>query len=291
MSEQDTLRRFLFENAGVRGEWVRLEKSWQQAKKFQLCVNDAVESQLGQALAAVTLLSATIKFKGSMILQLQGNGALKAIVAQASDDRKVRCLVRSEESVNPGTLKQMMGEGHLVLTIESDISEPYQGIVALEQDTLADLLTTYFKQSEQLDTRLWLFANQTYAVGLLLQELPDQQDAQKDWERIVMLANTVTEQEMLTLDCEEMLHRLFHEEQVRLFEPEPVEFSCHCSKQKISETLLSLGKDELTQLLQEQQTVTVGCQFCGRNYSFSQDDIQALLDDLDAMNENNFTRH
>jgi molecular chaperone Hsp33 len=291
MKQQDQLRRFLFENAGVRGEWVRLEQSWQQAKEHQNIVNAAVESQLGQALAAAVLLSATIKFEGSLILQAQGDGDLKALVAQSTHDQKIRGLVRSETKVNGDNLKEMMGQGHLVITIESEISEPYQGIVPLEQPTLAGLLETYFKQSEQLETRLWLFANQSHAAGLLIQELPDQENYQKDWERISMLANTITEQEMLTLDSEEILHRLFHEEQVRLFDPVTIEFACHCSKDKTAETLTALGQQELQQLLKEQGEVTVACQFCGQQYHFDRQALTDLVEKLSATVEHPETRH
>src|SRR5574343_1036324 len=162
MKQQDCLRRFLFEDFNVRGEWVRLEQSWQQAKQHQLLVNSVVESQLGQALAAVALLSATIKFKGSMIMQVQGNGAVKAVVAHASHDGKVRCLVRSEDVVAGEDLPEMLGDGgRLVLTVDSENAEPYQGIVGVSAANLAGVLQTYFVQSEQRDTRLWLFANET----------------------------------------------------------------------------------------------------------------------------------
>jgi molecular chaperone Hsp33 len=278
MKQQDCLRRFLFEEHGVRGEWVRLQDSWLQAKQFQHLVNDAVASQLGQALAGVVLLSATIKFQGAMIMQIQGSGDLKALVAQSSNDRKIRGLVRSEDTVSGENLRQMTGEGgRLVLTVESENADPYQGIVGVTDDTLAGVLTTYFIQSEQLDTRLWLFANQTSAVGLFLQELPGDTRDKEDWERIILLANTVKEEELLTLDCEVLLHRLFNEEKVRLYEPEDVEFKCGCSRQKISGTLSALGRSELQTILQERDDIEVDCQFCGAQYRFDKIDVETLL--------------
>ncbi len=246
---------------------------------------------LGQAVATAVLLSATIKFEGSLIIQAQGTGDLKALVAQSTHDKKIRALVRSEDEVKGDNLQKMMGQGHLVITVESEISEPYQGIVPLEQPTLAGLLETYFQQSEQLQTRIWLFANESHAAGLLIQELPDQENYQKDWERIAILANTITERELLELDCEEVLHRLFHEEQVRLFDPESVEFSCHCSKDKTAETLTALGLTELRFILAEQGEVTVGCQFCGRQYHFNAQELEALIEKLSATTENPETRH
>jgi molecular chaperone Hsp33 len=276
MKEQDCLRRFLFEDLGVRGEWVRLQNSWQDAKKHQN-LNSAVESQLGQALAAVVLLSATIKFEGAMILQAQGDGALRTLVAQASHDRKIRGLVRYNSEVTSETLPDMMGQGRLVLTVESENAPPYQGVVVLEGKTFADVLHTYFLQSEQLQTRLWLFANQTHAVGLFLQELPAQASYKADWERIEILANTITEAELFSLDCEEVLYRLFNEEKVRVFPAEMVEFSCQCSREKISNTLRSMGQADLEAILAERDTIEVDCEFCGEKYHFNKTDVASLF--------------
>lgn len=293
MKQQDCLRRFIFEKHGVRGEWVRLQDSWQQAKQHQCLVNDAVDAQLGQALAAVVLLSATIKFKGAMIMQIQGGGDLKALVAQASNERKIRGLVRSEATVAGGNLQEMIGEGgRLVLTVESDNAEPYQGIVGVEAETLADVLRIYFSQSEQLDTRLWLFANKTHAAGLFIQELPSGNKDKADWERLEILANTVTAEELLNLDCEDLLHRLFHEEQVRIYEPEAVEFKCNCSRQKIGGTLVALGRSELEAVLQERDNIEVDCQFCGAQYHFDKIDVENLLTNPAAENDTGSpTRH
>lgn len=292
MKQQDCLRRFLFEEHGVRGEWVRLERSWQEAKQHQVLVNEVVESQLGQVLAATVLLSATIKFKGAMIMQIQGNGQVTALVAQVTNERKVRCLARSENSVTDTSLQKMMGEGsRLVLTVESDKAEPYQGIVGVAEDDLAGVLKTYFAQSEQLDTRLWLVANGTQAAGLFIQELPSEKNEREDWRRIEMLADTVTAEEMLTLDCEELLHRLFHEEKVRLYEPEPVEFQCNCSRQKIGGTLLALGQSELNAILKERDRIEVDCQFCGAQYHFDRIDVQNLLVNAVANDNDSPTRH
>lgn len=277
MKEHDCLRRFIFEDLGVRGEWVRLQDSLRQAKQFQTLVNDLVEEQLGQALAAVVLLSATIKFQGSMILQIQGNGDLKTLVAQATNERKIRGLVRSDAVVTGANIRQMMGTGQLVLTVESDISEPYQGIVSLEQENLAAILQSYFRQSEQLATRFWLYANQTHAAGLMIQELPDRKSYKSDWERIEMLASTVTGEELLTLDSEELLYRLFNEEKVRLYEPETVEFRCNCSREKISGTLLALGRGELDEIFKEREDIVVDCQFCGQQYRFDKVDVENIL--------------
>ena len=289
MKEQDCLRRFLFEELGVRGEWVRLEKSWQDTKQHQQLTTE-VQEQLGQAMAASVLLSATIKFDGSLILQAQGSGALKALVAQSTHDKKIRGLARSQGGEAKGTLSDMMGDGRLVITVEPKQGKPYQGVVALTGSQLADTISSYFLQSEQLQTQVWLFANETHAAGLFLQELPTQKSYEIDWERISTLANTVTKDEMLTLDSEEILYRLFNEEKVRLFKAEPIVFECGCTSAKIETTLVSLGKKELDAILQEKGSIEVDCQFCGKQYHFDKVDVAGLLSEQTVENDST-TRH
>ncbi len=276
MKEQDCFRRFLFEELGIRGEWVRLNNSWQEVKKNQLFSVEAQE-KLGHALASSVLLSATIKFEGSLILQVQGDGAIKTMVAQSTHDRKIRGLIRGDESAKGETIKALMGDGRLVITVEPDEGEPYQGIIALEGEQFSDLISHYFNQSEQLKTRVWLFADETQVAGLFLQELPSEENDQDDWERIETLADTVTKEELFTLDCEEILYRLFNEERVRVFSPETVQFECSCSSKKIESTLISLGRDELFSILKERGTIDVGCEFCGENYVFDKVDIEGML--------------
>lgn len=283
MSVADSLRRFIFEHHNVRGEWVQIKDSFIQAKQHQVLVNAAVEAELGKALAAVVLLSATIKFKGTMIMQLQGKGDLTALVAHADNEQHIRGLVRSQEIVAGENLKQMVGEaGRLVLTIESENGERYQGIVGVDADHLNQVLENYFQQSEQLATRIWLFANSETAAGLLLQELPGTGETNKqDWDHLQILANTLTAEEMLNLDCETLLHRLFHEEELRLYEPDPVQFKCGCSNEKIATTLVALGRSELESILTEHGQIAVDCQFCGAHYLFDSVDVERILHNAD----------
>lgn len=292
MKQQDCLIRFLLEDVGVRGEWVRLGHSWQQAKQHQVLVSPAVESQLGQALAAVALLSATIKFKGAMVLQVQGGGELKALVAQATNQGLIRGLVRSEPSVQAANLRDMIGKGgRLVLTVEAQDAEPYQGIVGVVEQNLAGIIQNYFAQSEQLATRLWLFANENYAAGLFLQALPGPIQDKSGWERIEFLANTVTEEEMYTLECKQLLHRLFHQEMVRIYPPETIQFKCTCSRSKIGTTLVALGRIELEGILEERLQIEVDCQFCGEHYLFDKIDVENLLSNPGVDEAPSQTRH
>jgi len=170
MQEKDALRRFIFNGLAIRGEWLNLTDSWQAAKQHHQ-YPDAVMQQLGETLAAATLLSSTIKFAGNLILQVQGDGPLKSLVAQSSNKKEIRGWARCDDQVVGNHFAELLGNGRMVLTIEPDKGEPYQGIVPLTGERIATAVETYFEQSEQLQTRLWLFANQHQAAGLLIQEL------------------------------------------------------------------------------------------------------------------------
>lgn len=276
MNEKNSLRRFLFEEMGIRGEWLKLTESWQETIQHQQ-LSEGVMEQLGQALAASVLLSATIKFEGTLILQAQGKGPLTTLVAHTTHDKKVRALARGDTHLNRGSIGEMMGEGRLVITIEPTKGEPYQGIVSLQESSLSDAITSYFSQSEQLKTGVWLFANKDHIAGLLIQQLPTEKNIDQDWEHLMALINTVTQQEMFDLGCEEMLHRLFHEEKVRLFDSEAIKFQCSCSRHKIENTLISIGRKELEDILVENETIDVNCEFCAAHYSFDKVDIENLL--------------
>ncbi|OQK15124.1 molecular chaperone Hsp33 [Methyloprofundus sedimenti] len=278
MQEKDVLRRFLFDGLAVRGEWLNLSASWQAAKQHHQ-YPDAVKQILGEALAAATLLSATIKFDGNLIIQVQGDGPLKSLVAQSTNNREIRGWARCDETISGDSLPELLGSGRLVLTIEPTSGDPYQGIVPLTGSRLAEAVEAYFAQSEQLNTRLWIFANKNQAAALFIQELPAQQDEQtrEDWQRIEALANTITEQELLSLSCEEVLHRLFNEEQVRLFAAEPISFKCRCSAEKVETTLLSLGRETVDEILAEHGEIIADCEFCSAKYHFDKVDIARVF--------------
>ncbi|MBT3812928.1 MAG: Hsp33 family molecular chaperone HslO [Gammaproteobacteria bacterium] len=278
MQEKDVLRRFLFDGLAVRGEWLNITASWQAAKQHHP-YPEAVMQLLGEALAAATLLSAIIKFDGNLILQAQGNGSLKSLVAQSTNKLEIRGWARCDDAVTGKSLAELLGSGRLALTIEPAIGKPYQGIVPLTGSNLSQAVETYFSQSEQLKTRLWIFANQTQATALFIQELPAQKNekTREDWQRIEALANTISEQELLSLSCEEVLHRLFNEEQVRLFSAEPISFKCRCSAEKVATTLVSLGRETVDKILAEQGEIIADCEFCSSKYHFDKIDIARVF--------------
>ena len=278
MLQEDSFRRFLFEDLGVRGEFVRLGNSWKSVLERHP-YPETVSRQLGQALAAVVLLSATIKFKGALILQVQGDGPLHTLVVQATDQRTVRGIAHWRGEVPEGPLDAVFGSGRIVLTVQCEGTEPYQGVTELVGDTLAAAIEHYFLRSEQLATRLWLAADPQRAAGLFLQEVPGSHQDSEDWSRVCLLADTVTGNELLTLPSENLLYRLFNEERVRLFEPEVVTFSCNCSRDRIERVLVALGRAEIEETLRVEPSIAVHCDFCNRLYQFDAVDIGGLFAD------------
>lgn len=278
MSNQDQLHRFIFEQLDIRGELVQLGASWQAVlSRYDYPPN--VRGQLGQAMAAAVLLSATIKFEGSLILQAQGGGPLTTLVAQATHQRTVRGLARWQGDDTPkGNLQALFGAGQMVITIDNHKRDRYQGIVGLEGEGLPEALAAYFNQSEQLASRFFLVADGQRAAGLFLQQLPsDRANDDDSWEHIGILAETVSDDELLNLEPATLLHRLFHEEQVRLFEAEPVAFRCSCSRERIENTLRAMGQPDLNDLLAEQGTIEVDCEFCNKQYRFDPVDVEQLF--------------
>jgi molecular chaperone Hsp33 len=277
MSEHDTLRRFIFERLPVQGRHVHLDASWRAALERQ-DYPAPVRALLGEAMAAVVLLSATIKFEGNITLQIQGRGPVHLLVVQCTSDLSLRGLARWGGELASLDFRGLVGDGRLVMTIEQkNKTERYQSIVPLEGETLSSSLESYFVRSEQLATRLWLTAGDASASGMLLQMLPDKQGDADAWQHVTVLSDTLKQAELSGLSAQEILHRLYNEDDVRLFEGTPVAFRCQCSRERIEDTLRGLGHDEVQSILKEQGRVDVDCEFCGRRYSFDVVDVESLF--------------
>lgn len=275
--DNDSLQRFVFERTDVRGELVHLDASW-RAVLERRSYPAPVRELLGQALAAVTLLSATIKIDGFLHLQLRGNGPLELLLVEVTAQRTLRGLARWSGDVPAAPLGAQVGKAWLTLTIDPGARrERYQGLVAVEQDSLAATLEAYFRQSEQLATRLWLAADARRAAGMLLQRLPAATPDADAWNRQVVLGDTLTTSELLTLPTNKLVRRLFHEEDMRLFEPEPVSFRCRCSRERIESMLRGLGYHEVRDILEEQGAVSVTCEFCSQTQVFDAVDVERLF--------------
>ena len=277
MSEHDTLRRFIFERLPVQGRHVHLDASWRAALERQ-DYPAPVRALLGEAMAAAVLLSATLKFDGSITLQIQGTGPVHLLVVQCTSDLSLRGLARWSGELAALDFRGLVGDGRLVMTIEQkNKTERYQSIVPLEGETLSSSLESYFVRSEQLATRLWLTAGDASASGMLLQMLPDKQGDADAWQHVTVLSDTLKQAELSGLSAQEILHRLYNEDDVRLFEGTPVAFRCQCSRERIEDTLRGLGHDEVQSILKEQGRVDVDCEFCGRRYSFDLVDVESLF--------------
>lgn len=278
MKKTDTVQRFLFEQLPIRGELVQLEKSWQQITENRH-YPETLENLLGQFTAAAVLLSSTIKFDGSLILQTQTDGPVSLLVAESTSKRNIRATAKWRGELQTNDIQTLFNGGNLVITInKKNDKERYQGIVELAGDKISSVIEHYLDSSEQLPTRIWLAANNQYTSGLLLQKIPGQTDEDIDaWNRIQQLASTIKDEELLKLSPDEILHRLFHEETIRVFEPERVAFSCSCSRESVGKTLRMIGAKEVNSILVERETVEVHCEYCNQNYSFDRVDIEQLF--------------
>ncbi len=275
---QDALHRFLFENAAIRGEHVSLGETWRavlQRHEYP----PQLRTALGELMAAAALLAATLKLKGSLLLQIQGSGPVSLLVVECSGDLALRATAKWKGELPEGGLPQLVGNGRFAITLDpKDGSQPYQGIVALEGGSIAEILQNYMTRSEQLETRLWLTADEQQACGLLLQKMPDKPEQDADaWNRVGHLAGTLHTDELLELPAETLLRRLFHEEDVRLFSPQPVAFHCRCSRTSVANMLKLLGREEVDSILQERGSVEVSCEFCNQRYRFDSVDTEEIF--------------
>lgn len=282
MSNIDQLKRFILTDHNIRGEVVQLEKS------FQAIVNThnypfPIQEHLGEMAAAAALLAATIKFEGNLIIQARGTGALTAMQVECTHDYQLRGIARVQGPIGdkPMALKELLGNGQLAITIVPNKGERYQGIVPLEGETLADFIETYFAQSEQLKTRIWLATGNDRSAGFLIQELPDddlteEEQSNADWDHIEQLTQTITSDELLSLDQDVLLNRFYHQEDIRVYDPEPVAFNCSCSQERTAEALLSLGTSDLEELLMDGKA-EVKCQFCNHTFQFDAVDLQNMI--------------
>ncbi|CDI01504.1 33 kDa chaperonin [Candidatus Competibacter denitrificans Run_A_D11] len=290
MADRDSLHRFLFDHLAVRGEIVHLDTAW-RAVLERRTYPPAVQEVLGAATAAAALLSATIKFDGLLTLQIQARGPLRLVVVQVTSQRTLRALARWDGEPEPQPLQALCGDGTLLLTIDiGQGREPYQGVVDLCGNTLAEALEDYFDRSEQLPTRILLAANERTAAGLLLQRLPDAITTDADgWKRINILAATLQPAELLALNADTLLYQLFHEEDVRVFKPQAFSYRCTCSRERTAAMLYTLGTTELRQAADEEGALHVDCEFCGYRYAFDTVDIAGLL--ASASPSPSITRH
>ena len=281
----DTLHRFLLEGLGIRGELVHLDATWRSVLARR-SYPEPLRSVLGECLGATALLAATIKFDGTLTLQARGGrGPVSLLVIEATGIRTLRGLARFGDLGDASGFPELIGDACLAITVDPGAdADRYQGIVEVDEATLSGVIEQYFARSEQLPTKLWLACDGVAVAGLLLQKLPagdavavDDTERAEAWERSIMLAETVTERELLDLDAHTLLRRLFVTEGCRVFQPERWGFACTCSRGRVRTTLRALGRSECDSILRDEGAIDVTCEFCGASYGFDAVDVAELF--------------
>lgn len=289
--ESDSIQRFHFSELDIRGELAHVGDTWQavvDAHDYPL----PVQRLLGELLTATALLANIIKIDGTLTVQASGDGPVSVLMAECRNRETLRAIARLRgpvdgplppDGVSMGT--EILGKGLVTITIRPETGEPYQGIVPLTGATIAEALEGYFAQSEQIPTRLWLSAAGGDAAGLLIQALPPElarlartpREREEDFSRVTMLADTLGAEELRTTANETLLHRLFHEEQVRLQDRQGLAFRCTCSRERTREAMRTLPRDELETILEEDGFVEMDCQFCHAKYRFDAIDLELAM--------------
>ena len=293
---KDQLQKFLFHQAAVRGEFVEIAEAWSQIQaNHQYPVS--VTRLLGEMIGAAVLLCGNIKFNGALILQIQGDGPVRLLVVECDSALHVRATAKLDpnaiigDEANFTDLININNRGRFVITLDPldkvPGQQPYQGIVSLEGQTIAQVIENYMKQSEQLDTRIQLAADKNVIRGLLLQKMPSQtgadglseknEEEESAWQHLTALTATLKPKEMLETEIDTLRHRLFWEEDVYMFDPLIPVFQCTCNRDKVANMLKMLGKKEVSDALAEQGELSIDCDFCGQTYLFNSNDCVQIF--------------
>ncbi|MBV8626210.1 MAG: Hsp33 family molecular chaperone HslO [Herbaspirillum sp.] len=296
---KDTLQKFLVDNAPVRGELVEISDTWRHVQERR-AYPPAVRTLLGEMLAAAALLSANLKFNGMIVMQIHGDGPVKLLVVECDSELQLRATAKlAEDTVvaDDATLTDLVnasGNGRFVITLDPKDKLPgqqaYQGVVPLDGESVATVIENYMLRSEQLDTKLWLAADASVSRGLLLQKLPTiggtagtaapttkPEGELETWNHMVMLGDTLKREELLSTDIATLMHRLFWEQDVRVFDPVHPQFHCSCSREKVGNMLKMLGQEEVAEALSQTEKLAIDCDFCGQHYEFDAVDCAQLF--------------
>jgi len=276
--KRDVLQRFIFEHIRARGEIIHLSKSYRTIIK-QHNYAPAVRGLLGEALCVVGMLSATIKFPGRMTLQFRGKGKLQLLLAQCTNDFKLRGLVKASGDLTEENLKESFQEGILTLMFDSYVNKNRtQGIVAWRGDSLAESIEGYFQDSEQLDTTIKLVVDDKQASGLLLQVIPHNEESQtQEWQRLKQLTQKISNEDLQNLQESVLLQQIYPDDEIRLFNSDPVVFQCTCSRARGEQAIALLDQKEIDEELEKSQIIVVTCDFCNTEYPFDRHDIQKII--------------
>lgn len=275
--DANILQRFLFENLPIRGERVKLTTSWQEILKRRNYPK-VIQQYLGELVATTALLSATIKIEGKLTVQIEATGALNMLVVQITHEGGFRATATYQDDLPlDATFKTLTKDGRVVITIENAHSkDSYQGVIPLMDESITEAIERYFETSEQLKTSLFLKDSSDSLGGLLLQRIPGEMEDEDAFNRVCHLAETVTAEELKELDTQTLLYRLYSEDDIRLFEEESLHFACQCSRERSIGMLKQLSKDELQEIIAEEGSVSVVCEFCGQSYEFVEKDMDEI---------------
>ena len=244
-----------------------------------------LRNMMGELCVAAVLLAATLKLEGSLVLQIMGKGAIKLLVVECDGNLKLRATAKWTGDLLQGNFKELVGDGQFMITLDpKNGGQAYRGIVEVAGASVAEVMQNYMSQSEQLETRMWLAADDSHAGGMMLQKLPESSDqfelAEEDnWRRAVLLAETLKSEELLSLTVIELLKRLYHEDDIRLFDAQPVSFFCSCSRENVARMLQMLGRAEVGSILEERENIEVHCEFCNQRYEFDKVDAEMMFVD------------
>ncbi len=276
----DQFQPFLFDELAIRGQIVHLDSAFLDCMERQH-YPEKIKKHLGEFLTAVSLLSSSIKFDGSLVLQAQGKGQVSLMMAECKNRESIRGICRYSDAFDREKL--LFENANLALTLEPSKGQPYQSFIALHEDDLQHGLEDYFLQSEQIRTLVHLSVNENRAAGMIIQAMPTsdfQGSLQQDDEsftRIEALFRTLSDEELLSLSNEELLFRLFHEEIVRVFDSKPINFICGCSRVRCIAAVQNLGQQDAKALIAEEGEISVDCQFCKQHYSFKDVDLVEIF--------------
>jgi molecular chaperone Hsp33 len=283
MSLPDFLHRFIFPDHAIRGVRVHMHGSFKSLLEKHTYPAQ-IKQLIGEAAAATVLLSSTLKFKGRLSLQTRGGKSISLLMAECSNNKDIRATAQFNnaylsELESPDSKLRDLIQSPLSITIQPDKGSRYQGIVPIEKDHLAECLEDYFDRSEQLDTLIILNVNEEHASGLLLQKLPQHEQNIDDdiWNELCVLSKTVKSEELHQLDTKTLLTRLFYEENIQLFESEPLRFHCNCSAERSANAIQTLGEDEALELVEEQGCIDIDCHFCGQHYRFDKEQVKSIF--------------
>ena len=284
----DILNRYLFNDRHVRGELVQLSESYQSIIKNHH-YPAGVRVLLGELLAGTCLLTATLKFEGSITVQLQGNGPVGYMSVNGDNKQQMRGIAKivdPENAKDAHSLQALLGKGNMIITIKPEQGEAYQGIVALDKPSLAECFSHYFDVSAQIPTQVWLFSDdkKQQVAGSLVQLLPDgdgsnenKTQQHEDFEHLAQLTNTIKGEEIFSLEAEALLYRLYHQEEVSLFDPQIVTYQCGCSSDKCLSAIAQIKATELENMLAEQGKVSMTCDYCLTTYDFFADQLESFI--------------